>query len=247
MQEEFGSKGFSVLAVTSEGTKLTEEWIEKKGARYAYAYDKAGKLGNYFGVRGIPHSVLVDATGTVVWRGHPGMLDETIVSSAIEGALKTPMWEWGADARGVRKSIMRGDLGKALEEAHSVESVPDLAAQVQALIARRMAGLESRNEAGDFLAAAELADELKGALAGLPEGQRAAELAASIAADPEAQRVIKGQRKVAKIRESDPTSSKKISSAVDDLRDLAREFAGTFVETEADALIAKLQDRIRDR
>lgn len=236
-----------MLAVTNEGAKLTEDWIDSKGARYAYAYDRSGKLMNDFGVKGIPDAVLIDSSGTVVWRGHPGALEKTRLEAALEGALKTPMWEWGPDARGVRKAVSRGDLARALEEAAGVESVPDLKDQIQALITRRMTTLDARKAEGDFLSASELAEELTKGLSGLPEGERARTLAAEIAADEEAQRVIKAQRRVAKIRASDPTNSKKIAAAVEDLRDLAREYSGTYVETEADALIAKLEERLKAR
>jgi hypothetical protein len=40
--------------VTGEGKKDTEPWIESKGAKYAYAYDKGGAFARWFGVGGIP-------------------------------------------------------------------------------------------------------------------------------------------------------------------------------------------------
>lgn len=49
--------------MTHESKSDTEPWIESKGAKYAYAYDKGGKFQSQLGVGGIPHAFLVDPTG----------------------------------------------------------------------------------------------------------------------------------------------------------------------------------------
>lgn len=254
MQQEYGPRGLSVLAVTSEPSSPTEAWVESKGVQYPYAYDKGMKLHKHFSVlagkkpQGIPHAILVDPSGVVVWRGHPGTLTGTAIESSLAGAFKTPMWQWGEDARDVRKSVAKGDLGKALVAAAAVQSMPDLKDQVQALITTRVSTLEALKAEGDFLKAEELAGELSRTLSGLPEADRVGEVARSIADDGEAQRVIKGQKKVAKIRDSDPVgNSKKVAAAIEDLRDLVDEYAGTFVQTEAEALIATLRESLLDR
>ena len=42
LDEQYRDKGLTVLALTSEGAKRTEAWIEAKGAKFAYAYDRGG-------------------------------------------------------------------------------------------------------------------------------------------------------------------------------------------------------------
>ena len=72
--------------MTSESESQTVPWVEKTGAAYPYAYDKGGKVARFFGVRGIPHAILVDPTGKVVWRDHPARLDAKTVEAALAGA-----------------------------------------------------------------------------------------------------------------------------------------------------------------
>ena len=94
LQDTYGNRGLTVLGVTSEGAGSTEPWIDEKGARYAYAYDKGGQLSRWFGVSGIPHAALVDPMGEVVWTGHPGKLDSKLVEQSLAGALAKPVWAW---------------------------------------------------------------------------------------------------------------------------------------------------------
>ena len=68
-----------MVGVTSEGESQTEPWVESKGARYAYAYDRGGKLSRALGVTGIPNAVLVDPSGTILWQGNPGSLTNELV------------------------------------------------------------------------------------------------------------------------------------------------------------------------
>src|SRR5262245_44923612 len=91
LQDSLGGKGLTIIVVTDEGESDTVKWIAAKKVKYAYAYDKGGKLKRFFGVQGIPHAVLVDATGTVVWDGHPASLDPATIEKALGGALPKPM------------------------------------------------------------------------------------------------------------------------------------------------------------
>ena len=68
LQDEFGERGLTVLAVTNEGAKPTERFVESTRMAYPYAYDKKSALMRAMGVGPIPHAVLVDPSGTIVWR-----------------------------------------------------------------------------------------------------------------------------------------------------------------------------------
>ena len=43
--------------MTDEGEAETVKWVEEKGAKYAYGYDRGGKLASYFKGSGIPAAV----------------------------------------------------------------------------------------------------------------------------------------------------------------------------------------------
>jgi thiol-disulfide isomerase/thioredoxin len=49
-----------------------------KDFRYALALSPSGTMSSYFGIRGIPHCVIVSGDGVVRWQGHPGELSEDV-------------------------------------------------------------------------------------------------------------------------------------------------------------------------
>lgn len=246
MQEKYGKKGLSILAVTDEGVGETEKWIRSKGAQYAYAYDKGGKLSRHFGVQGIPHAVLVDATGTVVWKGHPAKLDERTLEQALAGALSKPLYEWSAAAAGVKSAFVKQSYKSALEQAQKLgegDGGPELVKAIQGVVDSCVGNMKAAYEKGNFLGARSQATELSKSLAGLPELATATQMLADIAASKEALEVIKGQEKVAKLRAGKLSKRKEIQAAVESLQKLAKEHSGTYVETEANELIRELGER----
>lgn len=246
MQSKFQSKGLTVLGVTSEGASDTEKWVETKGAKYAYAYDKGGKLARHFGVQGIPHAVLVDATGTVVWKGHPGELNEGKISSSLQGAFAKPLWEWTPAAKGVKGALVKRAYKSALDQAVKLgeaDGGPEILSAIQGMVGSRATALQASFDKGDFLGAQTSAQVLQKEFAGLPEGDKATKMLADIAADKNAQTVMKGQQKVAKVRAGENGKEKEIVASIDSLRKIKKDYPGTFVETEADDLIAWLNER----
>lgn len=186
--------------MTSEGRQKTEQWIESKGAEYAYAYDQGGKLKGWFGIRGIPHAVLVDATGTIAWRGHPSKLTNEIVEESLGGALRLPIWEWPEPVREkVGKYFLRRQFAKALAEA---EKLGETAAPVRAELTDLVAGLASSVRAlhaeGNYLSANLHGERYLMELAGLPQADEIAEVLRAIRADKQAQTILKAQQKIRK-------------------------------------------------
>ena len=248
MQSKFQSKGLSVLGVTDEGASDTEKWVATKGVKYAYAYDKGGKLARHFGVQGIPHAVLIDATGTVVWAGHPGELQEGKIAASPQGALSKPLWEWSPAAKGVKGALQKRSFKSALDQAAKLgeaDGGPEILASIQGIVGARAAGLRASFEQGDFLGAPAGAQAVQKELVGLPEADEAAKMLASIAADKSAQNVMKGQQKIAKVRAGENTKRKEISASIEALRKIKKDYPGTFVEKEADDLIAQLSERTK--
>lgn len=215
--------------------------------KYAYAYDKGGKLARHFGVEGIPHAVLVDASGTVVWEGHPGELEEAKLQSALQGALPKPLWDWSPAAKGAKDALLKHSYKAALDQAAKLkesDGAADVLAAVQGVIKSRVDGLRQDFERGDFLGAQTTAQALQKDLAGLPELEEASKVLSAIAANKDAPRVIKGQQKVAKIRAADNSKKKELTAAIESLRKLRQEYPGTFVEKDADELITQLGARL---
>jgi len=224
----------------------TEKCVESKGAKYAYAYDKGGKLARHFGVQGIPHAVLIDASGTEAWTGHPAKLAKKTIEGALVGALQKPLYDWSPAARGAKGAFVKRNYKAALEQASKLaesDGGAEIVQAIQALVAARVAGMRAAYDKGNFLAAREEAEALTKELAGLPELESVNKLLAELAASKEAAHVLKGQEKIAKIRAGGLTKRKEIQAAMQSLQKLAQEYPGTYVESEANELLRQLGER----
>jgi hypothetical protein len=218
----------------------TERWVASKGAKYPYAYDKGGRLASALRVPGYPDAVLVDPTGTIVWHGHPGALDEATIQAALSGALPKPLWEWSGAAKAVKSAFVKRDLAAALALAAKLtpaDGGPEILAALQAMVRSKVDAMRAAREKGDFRGALDAAAALKKECAGLPEVEDATKLEAELATNAEAKRVLEGQKKVAKIVAKEPSKKKELKAAIEDLVELKKEYAGTYVEVEATALI----------
>lgn len=213
-----------MLAVTHEAKGDTERFVERTGADFAYAYDKGGKLARWFGVGGIPDAVLIDPYGTVVWRGHPGKVKGKLIETHLGGALRQPLWEWPSSARSVRTALIKRQYARALAHAEKTGGGEGhLAQTLREMISGQVARLEAARARGDFLTARDLSASLTKQLSGLPEADVAKGIADAIKSDKAAQKVIKAQKDIAKIRAEVGELKKK---------------------KDADKLVAKLEKRM---
>jgi peroxiredoxin len=248
LHAKFEAQGLSIIGVTSEGASETVPWVEDKGAKYPYAYDKGGKVSRYFGVRGIPHAVLIDPSGKVVWEGHPGGLDEQTIEASLAGALAKPLFEWPASAKPVTQSLVKGDFAGALAKAAKVPEAdggPEIVVQVQAIVEGRVKALEAALAEGNFLDALEKGAALDKALEGLPEQARAKKVVADANANPDAKRVIEGQKTVRKLQAKELSKRKELEKAMEDLKKLSTELRGTYAAKEAEAFMEQIRLKLQ--
>ena len=81
---KYKDKGLQIVGITDEDRAKIKKFEKEVPIEYAVALDANGKYAKPFGIQGIPHAVLVDKTGKIVWEGHPMSLKE----SQIEELLK---------------------------------------------------------------------------------------------------------------------------------------------------------------
>ncbi len=230
--------------MTGEGKGETDKWVADKGAKYAYGYDKAGKLSNYFGVKGIPHVVIVDASGTVVYNGGAGAYSDAILAKATAGALPKPLWEWSAASKNTKAALMKRQYKQALDEAAKLGEADDgavIRAAIEGMVKSKVELARLAYEQGDFLGAERSAAALTKELAGLPQVAEVEKIAADVKANPAAEDVIKLQKQIAKIREKAPTKRKDIEGALDDLKKIRAAPNAGYAATEAEQLIEQLR------
>ena len=237
MQQEYSGKGLTILGVTTEDKKDTENWIKSKGVKYAYAYDKTGRLHDKLGISGIPHSILFDARGKIVWEGHPAELTPEIIEGALAGALPRPLFEFPPSTSAVKNALAKHNYALALSEAAKVpesDGGKELKSVVEGIVTARVAGMNASLKEGDLLGAHEQASALKKELEGLPEAAEAEKTLAAIKSDKSAERVIAGQKKLHAMSEKKVTRKADFERLVADLEKMSKDYAGTFVAKEAD-------------
>ena len=84
IHKKYESKGLVVIGLTKESNQEIKPFVKAKKMEYHVGTDKGGKLNKELGVRGIPHAVLVDKTGTIVWEGHPAGLKDADIEKALK-------------------------------------------------------------------------------------------------------------------------------------------------------------------
>lgn len=81
--KKFKDKGLVVVGITDEDDNLVEKFMKQVPMDYAVAQDKGDDWGKQFGIKGIPHALLVDKSGKIVWEGHPMELDEKEIEKIL--------------------------------------------------------------------------------------------------------------------------------------------------------------------
>lgn len=255
LSERLGPRGLSILGVATENedgeVQKTLKFIEKHGFAYGHAFDAESMLSSHFRVQSIPFAVLVDPSGVVVWSGHPSRLTDETLEKALAGALKTPLFEWPAEAKPLADALRRGHYKDALALAQSLELEIDGVApaalvqqRVEALSAGVTASLERAVERGDYHTAFALAERGRDELAGLPEGGALATRLAELEKDETAKKTRRGQDAIARLeftlvrtKEDDVAA---LRAARAELVLLAKEHAGTKVGERADEILKVL-------
>jgi len=87
-EAELKKKGVQVVGVTRVTKSSTEEtvktFLKDNDVKFPMAKDKDGVTSEAFNVSGIPAAALVK-NGKVIWRGHPGRLDDATLDKLISG------------------------------------------------------------------------------------------------------------------------------------------------------------------
>lgn len=240
----------TVVGVTSETKASTDKWVKEKGAKYAYAYDRSKKFMSLVGVTGIPHALLIDATGRVLYSGGAGGYSEELMKQAMTGAAKTPLWELPKEFAKARAAIVKSDFAAALKECDALASNQKVTAEaealkttVKAMVEGRLGGAKSAGEAGDWAFAKDAYEKLAKGCVGLPEEKAAKEALTAIAGNAEAQKGLKAQKALEAVMAMPDKKAKDREAKAAALKAFAKKndgsFAGKKAEQAADALSSK--------
>jgi hypothetical protein len=185
---------------------LIERHIEKTKMRFPVARTKA-RVDMLYGVEGFPHAALIDASGHLVWSGHPGGLEESLVKRLLEDAAFVAPVE-GKAYKGLNKRIRKREYGKALAEAvKGLKKAPEDAgfakarASLEGLLEHKRKAAAAAVDAGDHGLAWGLLVEVEELFDGTDEAKAAKARAKELEKLPEAKDAIEAYKKIRKADE----------------------------------------------
>jgi len=123
LQKKYGNR-ISVVALSREPLDTLAEFIKANGDQMGYTIGKVTKeLGEPYmvDVTGVPYAFLVNKNGIVVWKGHPGGIDD-ILARTVEGNID------------IEQLKLINNLETALNEALKVNDAETVASIDQKLL-----------------------------------------------------------------------------------------------------------------
>ncbi|WP_395737387.1 TlpA disulfide reductase family protein [Prosthecobacter sp.] len=82
--KKFKPKGLEIIGVTNEDRPTVNAFLKDVPIDYHVAFDNGGKFSKPFGIKGIPHAMILDKDGKVVWEGHPMSLKDSDVEAVLK-------------------------------------------------------------------------------------------------------------------------------------------------------------------
>ncbi len=234
-----------IVGVTDGSKAQLEKFVSDYGIKYPIAVD--GPAMTAYGVRSIPDSVLIGPDGKVRWKGHPSGLKDSMIEDALQGAtppLPASLARFNPLVKARKFGKLYTDLKKAVEDKKATQAD---AGPVIGALDDRMKGLLSDGEKargkGEFYTAAIHLQELKNSFAGTDPSKKAADVLKEIEKDPKAKEQVKAVDTFAKLEQA--MEAKAYADAYRGYKGLAKKFAGTKIETEANQQMTAIEkDRL---
>ncbi len=84
INQKYSSRGLKIVAVSNEQADA----IEKKGVRALgmnFGVARSSGASRLYGVSGIPDSFIIGKDGKILWRGHPGYINDEMLAAWLGG------------------------------------------------------------------------------------------------------------------------------------------------------------------
>jgi len=95
LHQRHGSRGLKIVAVSREKGDVIAQFIREEGVVYPVA--RSSRASGLYGVSGIPDAFIIGKDGRILWRGHPGYIDDVMLSAWLDGQ---PLPPGAAPSRG---------------------------------------------------------------------------------------------------------------------------------------------------
>jgi hypothetical protein len=241
-----------VVAVSDEPDELVADYLDSMGIEIPVG--AGSPASGKYGVKGIPHSVLIDPTGKVAWSGSPYSLSKGTVKAALKGARKRSANFLAIPVEGAAtgrlaapaKAMEAGSLGKALpallaiaDDAKATEAeqseAKKLAASIEDYVKLLNAQAETFVSARDVLKGLLVLDTLAKEFSGSPIGDAAKKRAESIRKDEGLAREIAGAEAFQRAQEQ--AAKLGTTKAKAKYQDVVEKFKGTRAAERAAAIL----------
>lgn len=133
LQKKYGEK-VRIAGLSNEDEATVKPFIAEMGAKMDYHVgiaDVATHNAYMEGIDGIPHAFVIDATGVVVWHGHPGSMEGPL-SQVIAGTFDAKKATAIAKAEGDLQRLLQGrtpDIAQALKKIDEIIALDPVNAQ----------------------------------------------------------------------------------------------------------------------
>lgn len=87
--DTYGSDETLFVSLTNEEPGIVQRFLEKRPIKGAVAVDRDGATFKAYGIRGIPHTFLIDSRGLLRWYGHPNSFTAELLDTFLRTG-KTP-------------------------------------------------------------------------------------------------------------------------------------------------------------
>jgi len=246
LQEKYGSKGLTVLAVTDEGRGLVDKYVEETGATHPIVIESSNST-QAWGVSGFPSSFVVAPDGTIAYAGHPSGVTDELIEGLLKDVRLFP--EVPKSLEPVVKKLEKDDfagavalLEKLAAKEGSSEEETAAAAELQKWIdwrgANGVSSAETAVEKGDFYRAAQIYEDLAKVFKGLEIGTKAQQALDDLLADKERKREVDAGEDLAKAKVAARDLSAK--KAIKLFERVAKKYEGTKAGEEARQTVERL-------
>ncbi|MEY4484496.1 MAG: hypothetical protein RL693_1948 [Verrucomicrobiota bacterium] len=84
LNKKYKALGLTFIGATSEDRQTVRNFLKDVPIDYTVAFDNDGKLNKSFGIEGIPHAMIVNKEGKIVWEGHPMSMPESELDAVVK-------------------------------------------------------------------------------------------------------------------------------------------------------------------
>jgi len=87
LNEEVGKYGDKIrfISITNETSDRVKPFLAQKSMKSSVVCDDKNTTFKTYGVASIPTVFLIDGSGTIIWRGHPGYMSDEMLEAFIKG------------------------------------------------------------------------------------------------------------------------------------------------------------------